>query len=125
MNQISIRVFILFYASIIMSCTSTTPQDTRPVSDDKSFLLPPSKINSTNMPSYYVKYSVPKGYNSKVNSEVLTTLGVNHIKGCGSVVWKKSMAAEGSYRVMCSSDGVSWTPYTVFTLVQKVTKGHY
>ena len=72
-------------------------------------------------PSLEESYSGPWG---DPTSDVMITLGRNHITGCGEFYQKASKTSQGEYAVACThnpSGQLEWNVYLVWPAINEVT----
>lgn len=83
-----------------------------------------SNINTSNNSDYAkVNSEYPGKWIEETNSEfneIVKTLIKNNIKGCGEFYFKRHKSSSANYLVACTSDGINWNYYMVYTASQKV-----
>lgn len=69
------------------------------------------------------KQNTPAATTDNIQYEIAKAFADEKMSGCGEFTWTANPGQNHEYTVRCSSDGLNWTTYTVWTKTGRIVSG--
>lgn len=79
------------------------------------------RSNRTNGGTFDLAADYSGTWQSNAPANIIRTLAVNNVQGCGEFHHKPNIRNSGEYLVYCTPDGRTWTSYLVWPNVERVS----